>query len=116
MYLAFEMDLALKYPLRPRPRPIQSKLDSRHEGWAHKSKHGDAFSFICYHSFIIIYQAVAYDSPRPVFVDKENDGPRLGLRGEHVDDGVELRLLGRSLDLERTNQRRFKQCMKRDKE
>ena len=41
------------------------------------------------------------DSPRPVLVDEKNDGPRLGFRGEHVDDGVELRLLGRSLNLER---------------
>ena len=43
----------------------------------------------------------AYNSPGPVLVDKEDDGPGLGFRGEHVDDGVKLALLGRTLDLQR---------------
>ena len=49
---------------------------------------------------VITYQEIAYYPPGPVLIDEKNDGPRLGLRGEHVDNGIELRLLGRSLDLE----------------
>ena len=42
-----------------------------------------------------------YNSPGPVLVDEEDDGPGLGFRGEHVDDGVKLALLGRPLYLQR---------------
>ena len=141
LYLAFEMDLALKYQPRPRQRVEQTQRSTWHEGWAHNTVKERIFVYqIITHSsselqaptndlrskpintrnfnatpwvasistdnysslgpLVITYQEIAYYPPGPVLIDEKNDGPRLGLRGEHVDDGIELRLLGRSLDLE----------------